>query len=472
MLSNRSWKVLAFSVMLLVGLCFQFAALPVQGYGTIGGSTNFYGGREAEADWGYSVVLTKDTGLAMAGFTESYGAGGSDMWLIRTVLRTGTHGTGNTIAYQGYAWNKTYGGAADEAAKQVIQTSDGGFALAGYTKSFGAGGLDMFLVKTDVEGQMVWNATFGGPLDDSANAIIQTSDEGYLLAGYTTTKEDQQATWVVKTDSSGTILWSRTYLGISSNCAILSADGSVVLAVDCPGVFGLVKLSASGELLWNQTYAAVWHRASAQSVAESSSGGFVLAGWTENNEANAKAGWLVRTDSSGNPLWNTIIDDVRLYSVIEMSNGDYAMCGDYASVVIVDEFGIVQFNRPNDGLSDDLRPNVFTAAYNIIEASPLHLVLAGAQDSYGQIPHGYTALLMTYNLITDTTPPTIKLLAPQNGETYTPDNVPLIFSADSSTVRLWYSIDDQGNYTITGNMTLPWGVCQRIWRYYVNGRLA
>jgi hypothetical protein len=455
MLSNRSSKVLAFSIVLLLGLCFLFSALPVRSYGANGGSTSFYGGEGALDDWGNSIVLTKDVGLAMAGFTRSYGAGGSDMWLIRTVLRTGTHGTGATIAYQGYAWNKTYGGAADEVAKQVIQTSDGGFALAGYTNSSGAGGLDMFLVKTDVNGEMVWNATFGGPLDDVANSIVQTSDEGYILAGYTHVLEDQQATWVVKTDSSGAMQWSQTYPGISSNWVIMGMDGSVVLAVDCSDAFGLVKLSLSGELLWNQTYSAVWSRASAQSVVESYEGGFVLAGWTENNDTGAKAGWLVKTDSSGNPLWNTIIDDVRIYSVIEMSNGDNAMCGDYASVVIVDRYGIIQSNRPNDGLSVDYRSRVFTAAYSIIEASPLHFVLAGAQDSYGQIPRGYTAMLLTCNLVSDTTPPTIKLLLPENGQTYPPDGVPLTFYADSSTMRLWYSIDDQGNYTITGNMTLP-----------------
>jgi hypothetical protein len=454
MLSNRSPKVLAFSIMLLLGLCFLFSPLPVRSYGTNGGGTSCYGGEGTADDWGYSVVLTKDVGLALAGSSESYGAGGSDMWLIRTVLRTGINVMGATIVYQGYAWNKTYGGAADEVAKQVIQTNDGGFALVGYTNSSGAGGLDMFLVKTDFDGEMVWNATFGGPFDDVANSVVQASDGGYLLAGYSHV-DDQQVSWVVKTDSSGAMLWSQTYPGSCANSVILGLDEAIVLAVDCPGALGLVKLGPFGELLWNQTYPAVWSSASARSVVESCEGGYVLAGWTENNDTGAKAGWLVRTDSSGNPLWSTIIDNVRIYSVIEMSNGGYAMCGDYASVVIVDSFGIIQFNRPNDALSADVRSRVFTAAYSIIEASPLHFVLAGAQESYGQIPHGYTALIITCNLVSDTTPPTIKLLLPENGQTYPPDEVPLTFFADSSTVRLWYSIDDQGNFTLSGNMTLP-----------------
>jgi hypothetical protein len=454
MLSNRSSKVLAFSVLLLVGLGALLSAMPARSYGTSGSGTSFYGG-EAGDDWGYSVILTRDVGLAMAGSTESYGAGGSDMWLIRTILRTGTFGTGATIAYQGYAWNKTYGGAGDEAANQVIQTVDGGFVLVGYSNSAGSGGLEMFLVKTDVNGDMIWNASFGGPFDDVANSVVQTSDGGYLLTGFIHVSLDQQSTWVVKTDSSGVMQWNQTYSGASANSMILGMDGSVVLAVDCPGAFGLVKLNPSGELLWNQTYPAVWSTASARSVVKSRDGGYALVGFTEDNNTSVKAGWIVRTDSSGNPMWNTVVDGVRLYSVIEMSNGDFALCGDYASMVVVDKFGTMQYNRPNDGVSDDLRPNVFTATYSLIEARPLHFVMAGGQHSYGQMAQGYNALLITYNLITDTTPPTIKLLSPINGETYPPDDVPLTFYADNSTIRLWYSIEDQGNYTIDGNMTLP-----------------
>jgi hypothetical protein len=81
--------------------------------------------------------------------------------------------------------------------------------------------------------------------------------------------------------------------------------------------------------------------------------------------------------------------------------------------------------------------------------------MAGAQDSYGPTLQGYTALLLTINLVSDTTPPTIRILAPQNNQTYPADNVPLIIYADSSAVRLWYAVDGQGNYTLSGNITLP-----------------
>lgn len=454
MLRTRFSKFSVFTCILLLCGCCLFTASPAQGYRENSSGTRVYGGEGQEDDWGKSIILTKDVGLAMAGSTESYGAGESDMWLIRTVLKPYSYDTGSG-AYQAYAWNKTYGDTGDEAAKQVIQSSDEGFALAGSTNSSGAGGLDMFLVKTNVNGDMMWNSTFGGTYNDCANSIMQTNDGGYVLAGYTSISEDQQATWVVKTDSSGTMEWNQIYPGLSANSVILGSDGTFVLAVDFPGSFGLMKLSPSGELLLNQTFPAVCPVACAESIVESKAGGYAIAGWIENEETDTVFGWLVKCDTYGNLFWDTIIDDVRLYSTVEMSNGNYAMCGDYASVVIVDSFGTVQFNRPNDNLSDKLRSSIFTAAYSIIEASPLHFVMAGAQNSSGQYSHGYNALLMTYNLVADTTAPTIQILSPINGETYPPDDVPLTFYADSSTVRLWYSIDDQGNDTLTGNMTLP-----------------
>jgi len=104
-------------------------------------------------------------------------------------------------------WNKTYGKTNRDFAEALVQTADGGYALAGRTESFGAGSLDFWLVKTDANGNMQWNKTYGGTSEDRANALVQTTDGGYAIAGYTTSfgAGDEDA-WLIKTDAAGNAL--------------------------------------------------------------------------------------------------------------------------------------------------------------------------------------------------------------------------------------------------------------------------
>ena len=103
-------------------------------------------------------------------------------------------------------WNKTYGGTGDDVADALVQTSDGGYALAGYTKSFGAGSHDFWLVKTDSAGNAQWNKTYGGTSMDYATALVKTVDGGYALAGYTRSfGVGLNDFWLVKTDASGNV---------------------------------------------------------------------------------------------------------------------------------------------------------------------------------------------------------------------------------------------------------------------------
>ena len=118
------------------------------------------------------VVQTSDKGYAIAGYTSSYGAGWSDFWLVKT------DSDGNKL------WDKTYGGSKIDRAYCVVQTSDGGYALAGYTESYGAGSDDFWLVKTDSDGNKLWDKAYGGTGSDWASCVVQTSDGGYALAGY------------------------------------------------------------------------------------------------------------------------------------------------------------------------------------------------------------------------------------------------------------------------------------------------
>ncbi|MCK4575773.1 hypothetical protein KAU34_05160, partial [candidate division WOR-3 bacterium] len=133
--------------------------------------TKEYGG--TEYDWSYSVQQTSDNGYIVTGFTESYGAGGYDVYLIKT------DSIGDTM------WTKTYGGAGDEEGLSVIETSDGGYLIAGYTDSFGAGYNDVYLIKTDADGDTIWTKTIGGTGSEKAYSVQEISEDEYIIAGST-----------------------------------------------------------------------------------------------------------------------------------------------------------------------------------------------------------------------------------------------------------------------------------------------
>ncbi|MFQ5821434.1 MAG: hypothetical protein ACE5I5_15730 [Candidatus Heimdallarchaeota archaeon] len=157
------------------------------------------------------------------GITRSFGEGKSDAWLVKTDARGESQ------------WTRTYGGADIENAFSGIQTADGGFALAGYTESYGAGERDAWLVKTNIWGVGQWNRTYGGPHMDSIYSVIETTDGGFTLAG--TTDSYGTGGWdalVVKTDAWGVApeleipLPRWVVLGVSGSLALI-ATVAVVL---------------------------------------------------------------------------------------------------------------------------------------------------------------------------------------------------------------------------------------------------
>jgi hypothetical protein len=196
-----------------------------------------------------ALIRTIDGGYALVGWTSSFGAGYGDFWLVKT------DGNGNA------QWNKTYGGTNGDAAYALVQTTEGGYALAGYTGSFGAGNRDFWLVKTDASGTMQWNKTYGGTGDDAASTMVQTVDGGYALAGYTWSFGVNWLPdyWLVKTDSSGNMQWSRNYGGTESdyaNALVQTVDGGYALVGDTLS-FGagsydiwLVKTDIESGLAW------------------------------------------------------------------------------------------------------------------------------------------------------------------------------------------------------------------------------
>ncbi len=151
-------------------------------------------------DRGICVSITSDGGYIVVGVTESFGAGNSDIWLIKT------DDLGNEV------WNRTFGGISGDEGYEVQETSDGGYIITGSTRN--NDNTDAWLIKTDSEGNEVWLRNFGGPDGDYAKSVQQTADGGYVITGSTSSfGAGGQDVWVIKTDSEGIELWSHTFGG-------------------------------------------------------------------------------------------------------------------------------------------------------------------------------------------------------------------------------------------------------------------
>jgi len=162
--------------------------------------TRTYGG--PGGDFAYSVQQTTDGGYIIAGLTTSAGAGGADAFLIKTTA------SGDTL------WTKTYGGASTDGGYTVEQTTDGGYMLTGYSQSFGPGTYNIYLIRTTATGDTVWTKTYGHGAYDHALSGSLTSDGGVIITGQTNccSSGDYDA-FAIKTNATGDTLWTKTYGG-------------------------------------------------------------------------------------------------------------------------------------------------------------------------------------------------------------------------------------------------------------------
>jgi hypothetical protein len=252
-------------------------------------------------DWANSVQQTSDGGYILAGFTESFGAGSYDVWLIKA------NANGDRV------WDKTFGGSGDDRAQAVQQTSDGGYILAGYTSSFGAGSSDAWLIKTDANGIEQWDKTFGGTDSEVFWAVQQTSDGGYILAGgiwsNVTLNDDA---WLLKTDANGNKIWDKTYVAGANNEAYdvhQTSDGGYILAAYTYNWWyydanaWLIKTDAYGEIVWDKTFGGPGDE-DAKSVQQTKDGGYIMAGLTSSFGAGSRDTWLIKTDTNGIEQWD------------------------------------------------------------------------------------------------------------------------------------------------------------------------
>lgn len=164
--------------------------------------SKIYGG--LAPDRGYAVEQTSDNGYIITGRTESFGAGDYDAFLLKT------DSNGDTL------WTKTYGGTDLDEGSSVHQTADGGFIVSGTTRSFGVGLGDVYLFKTDNAGNLSWSKTYGNSLDDYGYSVVQTADDGYAITGgaYSGISANRDV-YLIRTNQFGDVLWTKTYGGTS-----------------------------------------------------------------------------------------------------------------------------------------------------------------------------------------------------------------------------------------------------------------
>jgi hypothetical protein len=340
-----------------------------------------YGGNSY--DTAYSLIQTSDGGYAMAGITYSFGAGNDDMWLVKT----GSDGS--------MQWNKTFGGADRDNAASLLQTEDGGYVVVGHTMSFGSGGWDVWLIKTDSNGNMYWNQTYGGTAHDVALSIVRTSDGGYAIAGNTASfGAGDSDFWLVKTDVSGNMQWNRTYGGTNSESGqslVLTSDGGYAIAGGTASFgagdndFWLVKTDENGNMKWNKTYGGIdWD--CARCVVQASDGGYALTG--EMHSLGSGDFWLVKTDADGNMQWNRTYGGPNRDDGLGLkrtSDGGYIIVGITASfgaggydiwAVKTDESGNMEWNKTHGGENDD-------EAFSVVQTSDSGYAVTGWTESFG-----------------------------------------------------------------------------------------
>jgi hypothetical protein len=257
--------------------------------------TRAYGG--VYDDEAYSVEQTPDGDHIVAGSTSSFGAGGGDVYLLKL------DGSGDTL------WTRTYGGTGDEQGNSVQQTFDGGYVVAGYANSFGAGSYDVYLVKTDAAGDTQWTRTYGGTGIDVANSVQQTSDSGYIIVGYSNSfGAHNNLVYLIKTNAAGDTVWTRTYGGAGNeniaNSVRQTPDGGYIVA-GYTNSFGagnydvyLIKTDAAGDTIWTRTYGGA-DVDEGECVRPTTDGGYIIAGETNSYGAGNGDVYLIKTDVSG-----------------------------------------------------------------------------------------------------------------------------------------------------------------------------
>ncbi|MDD4051050.1 MAG: hypothetical protein PHR28_04005, partial [candidate division Zixibacteria bacterium] len=348
-----------------------------------------HGGRLNET--GYACRMLTNGDYAMVGATFSQGAGDYDVYLVKL------DSAGDIF------WERTYGGIGADVGTDLQVTPDSGFIIAGYTASWGNGKRDICLIKTSSDGTMEWIKTFGGVSDEEAYSVQVTADSGFIVCGTTMSFGQGGDLYLIRTDRNGDTLWTRTYGGTAgeSGAAVrVTSDGGFV-AIGNTGSFGvgyssiyLVRTDSNGDTLWTATYGGE-HADLGYDVEPTNDNGFILSGATVPAGQNYYDAYLVKIDSTGMQEWEALYGDAyeeRAYSVAPTVDGGYVLTGTTESnrgrkidiyLVKIDPVGGIEWDTAYGGAESDYGRMVgVDGAGNFLMAGSTYSYSEGGSDLY------------------------------------------------------------------------------------------
>ena len=248
-------------------------------------------------DVAYSIIQTKDGGYAIAASTGFKLWGEANCWVIKLDAK------GNM------EWENSFGGTGWDEIFSIVQTKDGSFVTTGCVWSKGAGRGDIHVAKLDKNGDLLWDKTFGGNENDEAYSIIQTDDEGYAVTGFTVLEDTgDRDIWVIKLDKAGNKIWDKTLGGASEDWAnsIVQTEDEGYMVAGWTKSMGagktdvwIVKLDKNGDLLWDKTFGGS-ENDEAHSIVQTEDRGYAIAGWTKSKRTGNSDVWILKLDENGN----------------------------------------------------------------------------------------------------------------------------------------------------------------------------
>jgi hypothetical protein len=316
---------------------------------------------DIENETGYQVRQTSDGGYIISGKKTSLDGLQSDAWLIKT----------DHLAFE--SWNHLYGGSKNDSAENIALCSDGSYIFTGYTRSYGAGQTDAWLVKVDSFGSQEWVQTYGGADRDEGFAVQQTGDGGYVIVGYTKSFSiGNRDVWLIKTDPNGSEEWNRTFGGLDWDLGVgvqeIPGGGYVIAATTYSYGAGsrdlwVIQTDSVGNEVWNRTFGGL-EDDYPYSIQITSEGDYIIGGVSYSYGPGSSDAWLIKISSKGNEYWNITYGGQSYdvcYEAWQTRDGGFVMAGSTVSfgtfndawLIKYDSKGVKQWHQIEGGSGHD-----------------------------------------------------------------------------------------------------------------------